>query len=88
MKERIKEFMKPVEGGHYDGLKFWSFMFSFERIPLVLLFIIANVLVVNFDDTLTTPVSICLTIALELIATLVLFKSLQHWSDMKNHTSR
>ena len=88
MKEKIKEFMKPVEGGAWGGLKFWPFMFSFERIPLVLLFIIANVLVVNFDDTLTTPVSICLTIALELIATLVLFKSLQHWSDMKNHTSR
>lgn len=88
MKEKIKEFLKPVEGGPWDGIKFWPFMFALERLPLVLIIIAANILVVNFDETMTKPIAIGVTIALSLIATLVLYKSLQHWDDMKNHTSR
>ncbi len=86
--KKIKEFFSPVKGGHYDGYKFWPFMWALERLPLVLIFIITNIIVVNFDETMTSSIAIGLTVGLEAIACLILFKSLQHWNDMKNHTSR
>ena len=75
--KKIKNYFSPVVGGHYDGYPFKEFLFSMQRLGL-LSFVVGMLLAVIIGISFTS-----------LILAIVLCKGVfQHWSDMKNHTSR
>ena len=89
--KRFKEFFSPVVGGNYDGYTFKQFMWAWQRIGLVLLAAGFVTVIALLKDTFPTDepgfiIGISFT---SLILAIVLYKGIyQHWSDMKNNTSR
>lgn len=89
--KKIKEFLSPVKGGHYDGLQFRKWIMHGQRLGLVLIFT-----TVILTLGITSPIEEWdpqwgfwgTEVFLGLILILILFKIMQHWSDLKKHTSR
>tara|TARA_R110000744_G_scaffold87840_3_gene171422 strand:- start:2442 stop:2714 length:273 start_codon:yes stop_codon:yes gene_type:complete len=89
--KKIKNYFSPVVGGHYDGYPFKEFLFSMQRLGL-LSFAVGMLLAViigkDYFPEEESGFTFAVIFASSLIA-LVLYKGIfQHWSDMKNHTSR
>jgi len=87
---KLKEFFSPVKGGHQDGFTFRKFILSLKR--MAPLFAISGMLTAllctdkdTFDPVWTYYGSIGFCVS---IIILFIFKTLQHWNDLKNHTSR
>jgi hypothetical protein len=85
-------FFSPVKGGHQDGLEFGKWMMHGSRIGLISLFTVSLILfslfagpASEFDPEWTFN---GIKIFLGSIDVLIVFKTLQHWNDLKNHTSR
>ncbi len=84
-------FFKPVKGGHQDGLKFGKWFMHGQRLGLVSIFTITTILFNTLADKTTFDPEWSHTavgVSLGLITGLIVFKTLQHWNDLKNHTSR
>jgi hypothetical protein len=84
-------FFSPVKGGHYDGLKFGKWFKHGSRLGLISIFSISTILFSLFTDKTTFDPEwshTAVAISLGLITGLIVFKTLQHWNDLKNHTSR
>ena len=86
----LKSFFSPVKGGHLDGYTFKTFILSLKR--LAPLFAITGMLIIllctdknTFDPIWTYHGAISFFVGIIIIFT---FKTLQHWNDLKNHTSR
>jgi len=89
--KRFKEFFSPVVGGNYDGYTFKEFFLSWQRLGLMSILIVGMLIVLFHINEFEYSMSAFwfLEIFLFSILCIVIYKGvLQHWSDMKNHTSR
>ena len=87
---KFKSFFTPVKGGHQDGYTFKKFISSPQRIvpPLVGIGLLTAVFVEG-KESFGEPAGYYGSIAFCLfILAVYTFKTLQHWNDLKNHTSR
>ena len=90
IKKKLSNFFSPVKGGQLDGYTFKTFIMSLKRMfPLfVLIGFLITVLVQgkeSFGEVGWYYGMISFFIAIIILFT---FKTLQHWNDLKNHTSR
>lgn len=92
MLEKIKDFFSPVKGGHYDGLKFSKWIMGGQRMGVfifMVLFTSASLIFggsrEEWDPQWAKP---AVTVFLVGIILFFIFKTLQHWNDLKNHRSR
>jgi hypothetical protein len=86
--KKLKNFFSPVKGGVLDGYTFSQFVSSPQRwLPILInLGFITVVLIESREapiDGMLLVISFLVTILL-----VVIFKNLQKWNDLKNHTSR
>lgn len=92
--KKIKEFFSPVEGGPLHGLEFNKWVIHFQRGGLFLTFPLVMIYLVIFEGPIAgewDPVWFFYAAEsfLGLIWLLHFWKGIiQHWSDLKNHTSR
>jgi hypothetical protein len=87
---KFKSFFTPVKGGHQDGYTFKKFMSSPQRIvpPLAIMGLLTAVFMEG-KESFGEPVSYYAAIGFcVFILTVYTFKTLQHWNDLKRHTSR
>ena len=91
VKDKLKSFFSPVKGGHQDGLKFGKWFMHGQRLGLWTIFIGSTTAFISFADKSTFDPELTfngVAIFLGSISLLIIFKTLQHWNDLKNHTSR
>lgn len=84
-------FFSPVKGGHQDGLKFGKWFMSGQRIGIISLFGMATILFTLFADKTTFDPEAWWYGGIGFLGSItlfIIFKTLQHWNDLKNHTSR
>jgi hypothetical protein len=89
--KKLKDFFSPVKGGGHDGLKFGKWFMHMQRAGLISIFILVMStlgLISPIEEWDPQWTFVAVEIALGLILTLITFKTLQNWNDMKNHTSR
>jgi len=89
--KKIKEFLSPVKGGHYDGLQFGKWFMDMSRAGLILIFSIITLTLGLFSPIEEWDPEWSFwgaEVFLGLILIVIIFKTLQHWDDLKNHTSR
>ena len=90
LKEKLTNFFSPVKGGHLDGYTFKKFLMSFQRIgvfSIILSFLFIGIF--SDKESFVEPFRYYGVIGFfSFILILFIFKSLQHWNDLKNHTSR
>ena len=87
----MKEFFKPIKGGYQDGLTFTKFLFTWDRLGVLCLPIAFLVLILlHRNEYGVEPVFIyTLSGLMAFVFILILWKGIiQHWLDLKNHTSR
>jgi hypothetical protein len=89
----IKKFLSPIEGGHYDGMTFKTFMKNPQRWFLLSIFPIVMVLMAIYNgpgpDWDPEWLFYFAEGFLFLIWCVAIGKGIiQHWSDLKKHTSR
>ena len=89
--EKIKQFFKPVEGGPQDGLQFGKWFIHMQRAGLISIFllVVLNLNRLSPKEEWDPQWSFWgVEGFLSLILCLIVYKTLQHWGDLKNHTSR
>ena len=90
IKNKLSNFFSPVKGGHQDGYTFKKFIMSLKRMfPLFAIIGMLTAVLVSgkegFGEIGWYYGSIVFFVGIIIIFT---FKTLQHWNDLKNHTSR
>jgi hypothetical protein len=86
--KKLKQFFSPIEGGWYDGYTFGQFCKSPQRWFPPLINILFMLVPIFHIQELTLEAFIFVELFLFFIFCVWSFKTLQHWSDLKKHTSR
>jgi hypothetical protein len=89
--KKIKEFLSPIKGGNYNGLEFGKWFMDMSRAGLISIFSIIMLTLGEFSPIEEWDPEWGFwgaEVFLGLILILIIFKTLQHWSDLKKHTSR
>ena len=92
MIDKIKDFLSPIKGGHYDGLKFSKWIMGGQRMGLFRFMVLFTLCITFFtgdsDDWDPKWTKSAVIYSLIGIILFFIYKTLQHWGDLKNHTSR
>jgi hypothetical protein len=84
-----KTFFSPIEGGVLDGYTFKEFLKSPQRWLIPLIWAIFTMAIIYHKDEFESVIGLLVSLGfMSLILVVFVFKTLQHWSDLKQHKSR
>lgn len=84
----MKDFFSPIVGGQNDGLTFKSFCQSWQRIFPFLFLLGFNILIFAYKNTFENPWYLVSQGFLVSVFGIWVWKTLQHWNDLKNGRTR